>query len=114
MRADASPRGPAARSRGGVEGVVMSGSLKPGDCVKTPDGRIGRVREVLGSRYKVRVRRKTSKTHQFLTLSGEELVRAECPKGWMSPGGYVRYLDATLAKMRERAAVKGRVKARRS
>ena len=84
----------------------MSGSFKPGDCVKTPDGRIGRVREVLGSRYKVRVRRKTSKTHQFLTLSGEELERVECPKGWMSPEGYVRYLDATLAKMRQREAGK--------
>jgi hypothetical protein len=77
-----------------------------GDCVKTPDGRIGRVREVVGSRYKVRVQRKTSKTHQFLKLSGEELERVECPKGWMSPEGYVRYLDATLAKMRQREAGK--------
>ena len=84
----------------------MGGSFKPGDCVKTPDGRIGRVREVLGSRYKVRVQRKTSKTHQFLTLSGEELERVECPKGWMSPEGYVRYLDATLAKMHQREAGK--------
>ena len=82
----------------------MSGSFKPGDCVKTPDGRIGRVREVVGPRYKVRVRRKTSEAHQFLTLSGEELERVECPKGWMSPEGYVRYLDATLAKMLQREA----------
>src|SRR5262249_23485310 len=88
----------------GVEGVVMRGSFKPGDCVKTPDGRIGRVREVTGSRYKVRVRRTTSTTHQFLQLSGEELERVECPKGWMSREGYVRYLDATLAKMRRREA----------
>lgn len=92
----------------------MSGSFKPGDCVKTPDGRIGRVREVVGSRYKVRVRRKTSETHQFLTLSGEELERVECPKGWMSPEGYVRYLDATLAKMGERAARKSREKSKRT
>lgn len=106
MKADASPRRPAARSRGGVEGMVMGGTFKPGDCVKTPDGRIGRVREVVGSRYKVRVRRKTSETRQFLTLSGEELERVECPKGWMSPEGYVRYLDATLAKMRRREAGK--------
>ena len=48
----------------------MSEPFKPGDCVKTPDGRTGRVREVLGSQYKVRVQRKTSKTHQFLKLSG--------------------------------------------
>lgn len=77
-----------------------------GDCVRIPDGRIGRVREVTGHQYKVRVQRKTSKTHQFLKLSGEELERVECPKGWMSPEGYVRYLDATLAKMRQREAGK--------
>ena len=84
----------------------MSGSFKLGDCVKTPDGRIGRVREVVGSQYKVRVQRKTSKTHQFLKLSGEDLERVDCPKGWMSPEGYVRYLDATLSKMRQREAGK--------
>ena len=85
-----------------------------GDCVRIPDGRIGRVREVTGSHYKVRVQRKASKTHQFLKFSSEELERVECPKGWMSPEGYVRYLDTTLAKMRERAAVKGRDKSKRS
>jgi hypothetical protein len=62
------------------------------------------VRAVAGSQYKVRVQRKTSKTHQFLKLSGEELERVDCPKGWMSREGYVRYLDATLAKMRSREA----------
>jgi hypothetical protein len=82
----------------------MSGALKAGDCVKIPDGRIGRVREVTGSQDKVRVQRKTSKTHQFLMFSAEELERVECPKGWMSPEGYVRYLDTTLAKMRQRQA----------
>jgi hypothetical protein len=60
----------------------------------------------MGSQYKVRVQRKTSKTHQFLKFSGEELERVECPKGWMSPEGYVRYLDTTLAKMRQREAGK--------
>jgi hypothetical protein len=79
----------------------MRGSFKPGDCVRTPDGRIGRVREAVGPRYKVRVRRTTSKTHQFLVFAAEDLKRFECPKGWMSPEGYVRYLDATLAKMRQ-------------
>jgi hypothetical protein len=82
----------------------MSGALKTGDCVRIPDGRIGSVREVTGSQYKVRVQRKTSKTHQSLKFSGEELERVECPKGWMSPEGYVRYLDTTLAKMRQRHA----------
>ena len=82
----------------------MSGSFQVGDCVKVPDGRIGRVREVKGSQYKVRVQRKTSKTHQFFKLSGEELGRVDCPKGWMSPEGYVRYLDTTLARMRQREA----------
>ena len=84
----------------------MSLSFQPGDCVKTPDGRIGRVREVSGPRYKVRVQRETSKTHQFVELSGEELERVECPKGWMSPEGYVGYLEATLVKMRQREAGK--------
>ena len=92
----------------------MSGTFKPGDCVRTPDGRIGRVREVAGPRYKVRVQRTTSKTHQFLKLSGEELERVECPKGWMSPEGYVRYLDATLAKMKGRATARGQAKSKRS
>jgi hypothetical protein len=84
----------------------MSRAFKTGDCVKIPDGRIGRVREVTGSQYKVRVQRKTSKTHQFLKFSSEKLERVECPKGWMSPEGYVRYLDTTLAKMRQREAGK--------
>lgn len=48
----------------------MGGSFKPGDCVETPDGRIGRVREVLGSHYKVRVQRKTSKTHNSSSSLG--------------------------------------------
>jgi len=87
----------------------MAGPFKVGDCVRIPDGRTGRVREVEGRRYKVRVRRKTSQTHQFLTFAAEDLERVDCPKGWMSPEGYVRYLDATLAKMRQRGAAKGQL-----
>jgi hypothetical protein len=75
-----------------------------GDCVRIADGRIGRVREVLGKRYRVRVRRNTSATHQFLVLRATELRRVDCPQGWMSPAGYVRYLKATLAKIRQRQA----------
>jgi hypothetical protein len=92
----------------------MAGRFVVGDCVCIPDGRIGRVREVTGRRYRVRVQRKTSKTHQFVEFAAEDLERVDCPKGWMSPEGYVRYLDATLAKMREREAVKSRGRPRRA
>jgi hypothetical protein len=74
-----------------------------GDCVRVPDGRIGRVRAVeLHARYRVRVQRRSSKTHQFLLLRAGELERVDCPKGWMSPDGLRRYLKPTLAKMRQR------------
>jgi len=77
-------------------------SIKNGDCVRIPDGRIARVREVSGGKYKVRVRRATSATHQFLWFPADELKPVECPTGWMSPAGYNRYLKTTLAKMRQR------------
>ena len=86
----------------------MGEPFKVGDCVRIPDGRIGRVREATEPHCRVRVRRTTSKTHQFLKLIGDDLERVDCPKGWMSPEGYVRYLDTTLAKMREREAAKKR------
>ena len=73
-----------------------------GDCVRVPDGRIGRVRAVETGQYRIRVQRRTSKTHQFLHLRGSELSRVECPSGWMSPEGYRSYLTVTLAKQRER------------
>jgi hypothetical protein len=82
----------------------MAKALRVGDCVRIPDGRIGRVREVSGEKYRVRVRRTTSATHQFLMFAGKDLKRVECPKGWMSPEGYGRYLRVTLAKMRQRRA----------
>jgi hypothetical protein len=75
-----------------------------GDCVGIPDGRIGRVREVSKGKYRVRVRRTTSATHQFLMFAASSLRRVDCPKGWMSPAGYVGYLKITLAKMRQRQA----------
>ncbi len=80
----------------------MSARPRPGDCVRLPDGRIARVRECRAGTCRVRVRRTTSKTHQFLELPVGELTRVDCPKGWMSPAGYQRYLAATLEKMRER------------
>lgn len=80
----------------------MGNAIGKGDCVKIPDGRIGRVREKNDATYKVRVKRKTSDTHQFLQYSAAELEKVDCPGGWMSPDGYNRYLRKTLAKMRER------------
>ena len=77
--------------------------------MRVPDGRIGRVRAVEAGQYRIRVQRRTSKTHQFLRLRAAELSRIDCPSGWMSVDGYRRYLRATLAKLRERqrAAKKG-------
>ncbi len=76
--------------------------IEPGDCVQIPDGRIARVRDHTNGRYRVRVRRKTGKTHQFLEFPGKDLKRIECPAGWMSPEGYNRYLKTTLEKMQIR------------
>jgi len=84
----------------------MPRSFRLGDCVRIPDGRIGRVREVDGDRVRVRVRRKTSETHQFLELAVKDLTKVDCPKGWMSEEGYVRYLKVTLDKMRKRQAAR--------
>jgi len=80
----------------------MAAKLQVGDCVRVPDGRIGRVRERLGRKLRVRVRRRTSATHQFLLLAPGEVRAVPCPRGWMSPDGYRRYLRPTLAKLRAR------------
>jgi hypothetical protein len=84
----------------------MGGRFVVGDCVRVPDGRVGRVRAVGASQYRIRVQRHTSKTHQFLFFRARELTRVECPTGWMSPAGYRRYLKVTLAKARERLATR--------
>jgi hypothetical protein len=88
-------------------GGVMKTTIGEGDCVKIPDGRVGRVRERQDGKFRVRVCRQTSKSHQFLMFSADELQPVDCPKGWMSPEGYNRYLRVTLAKMREREARDG-------
>ena len=80
----------------------MPKSIRPGDCVKISDGRIARVRDVDKGTVRVRVRRTTSKTHQFLKVREAELRKVACPKGWMSAEGYNRYLKTTLAKMKTR------------
>jgi ribosomal protein L21E len=76
--------------------------IKPGDCVKLPDGRTGRVREKKKDKIRVRVKRKNSESNQFLYFKPSELKKIECPEGWMSPEGYRSYLRKTLAKMKER------------
>jgi hypothetical protein len=79
----------------------MSATIRDGDCVRLPDGRVARIRGKTDDGFRVRVRRKTSKTHQFLIVAAGELERVGCPKHWMSPAGYRRYLMVTLTKMRE-------------
>jgi hypothetical protein len=79
-------------------------SIEIGGCVKLPDGRIGRVRGRVAKGYRIRVQRKTSRTHQFVVVAAGDLESVHCPKGWMSPKGYNRYLKITLAKMRQRQA----------
>ncbi len=76
--------------------------MRNGDCVRLPDGRAARIRAKLGSTYRVRVRRRHSNTHQFLLVEARKLRPIPCPRGWMSPDGYRRYLRVTLAKMRAR------------
>lgn len=88
----------------------MPRTFRVGDCVRIPDGRVGRVREVSRGAYRVRVRRATSATHQFLTFAAADLRRIDCPKGWMSPEGYARYLTVTLGKMRQRQARSGKAR----
>lgn len=76
--------------------------ISDGDCVRLADGRVARVRAKIGGGYKVRVRRQRSNTHAFLVVKRSELEPIACPRGWMSPEGYRRYLRVTLAKMRAR------------
>ncbi|VBB17565.1 hypothetical protein YASMINEVIRUS_27 [Yasminevirus sp. GU-2018] len=86
-------------------------SIKPGSCVKLKDGRIGRVRDKNSSGlWRVRVKRLTSDTHQFLYFKQSELRVIACPKGWMSVNGYNKYLDKTLKKMKDRSKSKTKSK----
>lgn len=77
-------------------------AIQMGDCVQVPDGRIGRVRMLDKDKVRVRLMRNTSHTHQFVWFTYSELSVVACPKGWMSPDGYNRYLKITLAKMKIR------------
>jgi hypothetical protein len=73
-----------------------------GDCVKIPDGRIGRVRAKKGTLWEIRVKRITSDTHMFILYKSSELKVVDCPIGWMSRNGYNNYLKKTLKKMSKR------------
>jgi len=77
-------------------------ALELGDCVRIPDGRLGRVRGRVGRAIRVRVRRAHSKTHQFLMFPSSRLRKVDCPSGWMSKAGYGRYLKKTLRAMKRR------------
>jgi len=86
--------------------------IRVGDCVRLSDGRTGRVRATLKNAIRVRVRRPTGATDQFLTVRATTLRPVDCPKGWMTPSGYARYLRVTLRKMRTRLKA-GRLRAGR-
>lgn len=77
-------------------------AIERGACVKIPDERIARVRDGANGMCRVRVRRQTSKSPTFLEFHESDLTAVDCPKGWMSPAGYRRYLKVTLEKMRVR------------
>lgn len=89
-------------------------AVRNGDCVRLEDGRIARVRGKRGALVRVRVKRWNSNTHQFLLVQPKDLELTACPKGWMSPDGYRRYLRVTLKKMRERISSRtGRPRSKR-
>jgi hypothetical protein len=54
--------------------------INRGDCVKIPDGRIARVRDMSKDEYRVRVRRKNSKNHQFLKFAKDDLRKSSVQK----------------------------------
>ena len=81
-------------------------TIKAGMCVILPDGRVGRVREKDGNEWRVRVKRFTSDSHQFLYFRPKDLEPTDCPQGWMSVTGYNNYVKKTLKKMRQRLSRK--------
>jgi hypothetical protein len=58
----------------------MAATIHQGECVKVPDGRIARVRDRVADGYKVRLCRKTGKSHQLLTFARKDLERVDYPK----------------------------------
>jgi hypothetical protein len=81
-------------------------SIKAGVCVRLPDKRIGRVRDKNKyGEWRVRVKRTTSNSHQFLYFTSKQLKVIVCPKGWMSVDGYNSYLKQTISKMKQRKSL---------
>ncbi len=81
--------------------------ISPGKCVRIPDGRIGRVRDLHDDGlWRIRVKRTTSNTNQFLYFKASQLKLVTCPQGWMGEEGYNNYVKKTLAKMNLRNARK--------
>ena len=80
----------------------MLAKITVGDCVRVPGGRLGRVRARVAAGWRVRVRRHSGTSNEFLVLLPSQMRRIPTPKGWMTPIGYRRYLKATLARLRLR------------
>ena len=57
------------------------GAFKLGIVCGWGDGRIGRVRGRVGGKVRVRVRRKTSETHQFLMVVAAGVEEGEVSEG---------------------------------
>ena len=70
---DRSPGVPRQHDCGARFFVVYFAIMQNGDCVKNPDGRIGRIRDIKSEKVRVRVMRATSHTHQFLWFGKYQL-----------------------------------------
>jgi len=68
--------------------------LQRGECVRLTDGRPGRVRQKVGGKFRVRVRRAGGKTDELLLLGRREIEKIDPPSGWMSVEGYNRRVAA--------------------
>ena len=83
-----------------------------GDCVRVPDGRIGRVRAIEKGGYRVRLQRRTSKTHQFMVFRAGELAPRRVPRRVdeprrISPLPEADAREASGAAAREKEKVSG-------
>ena len=77
-------------------------ALQRGECVRLPDGRPGRVREKVGGKYRVRVRRNGETTDELLLLARGALEKIPPPAGWMSADGYNRRVSGVRRAVKRR------------
>ncbi|HEY6146162.1 MAG TPA: hypothetical protein VIZ69_00630 [Thermoanaerobaculia bacterium] len=82
--------------------------LRRGECVRLSDGRPGRVRGRIGTKYRVRVRRTGGKSDEVLLLPGRELEKIDPPAGWMTPEGYNRRVAAVRRSAASRSTTRAR------